>query len=133
VAWILVGIAALTFIGVVVNVFWQITLEFGPHGVTREWRVLTFHRRREFRPREIADIRVKSSGGQFGKSVYREVELKTTANKTYTLAPMIPNGGDAERLALEIREAIRPSGSRSEKPASSMELESELPEELRQE
>jgi hypothetical protein len=133
VAWILVGIAALTFIGVVVNVFWQITLEFGPHGVAREWRVLAFHGRREFRPREIADIRVKRSGGQFGKSVYREVELATTANKAYTLAPMIPNGGDAERLALEIREAIRPRGSRSEDRALAMELESELPEELRQE
>lgn len=131
VAWIFSAISAVVLPFLIAPVFESSRLEFSARGVTATRRIAGFGKEQRFSPEQIESVDAVKSGMAYGNTTYWNVELRDRQGKRHKLATAIPRRQLAERLAEEIAAAVGLSQSRSGSEASRMELESELPSELR--
>ena len=112
-------------------IFESSRLKYGTDGVKVDRCIAGVGKERRFTPVEIAAIDAVKSGMTYGETAYWNVELRDRQGKRHKLATAIPRRQLAERLAEEIAAMVGLSQSRSGSEASRMELESELPADLR--
>ena len=129
--WVSSGFALVLLPILVTTVLERTRLEFGARGVKYTRRVAGFGRERTVAPEEIASVTAIKSGVSSGATTYWKVELAEQSGARHTLATAIPKRQLAERLAEEIAAETGISQSRKGSEGSRMELESELPSELR--
>jgi hypothetical protein len=106
-------------------------VEFGAEGVSVTRRLLGFGKQRSFTPQEIAGVRAIPAGWIHNGVAYWNVELRDRRERRYKLATALPARELAEDLAEHIVAAAALSQSRSSSGSSRMELEGELPADLR--
>ncbi len=129
--WVFSGFALILLPILLATVLERTRLEYGARGVKYTRRIAGFGRERTVAPEEIASVTAIKSGVSSGATTYWKVELLERGGTRHTLATAIPKRQLAERLAEEIAAATGISQSRKGSEASRMELESELPAELR--
>ncbi|WP_172991788.1 DUF3592 domain-containing protein [Lacipirellula parvula] len=130
-AWLFSGISVVLLPMLVSTVLERTRLEFGSHGVKYTRQIAGIGRERSVAAENISSVTATKSGMSSNTTTYWKVELLERGGACHTLVTAIPKRQLAERLAEEIAAATGISQSRKGSGCSRMELESELPADLR--
>jgi hypothetical protein len=106
-------------------------LEFSPRGVNYTRRIAGIGRKRSVASEDVVSVTAEKTGMSSNTTTYWKVELTDRAGVRHKLATTIPRRQLAERLAAEIEAMVGLSQTRSSSESSRINLESELPPELR--
>lgn len=130
-AWLFSAIALALVAMLVATVLERTSLEFSPRGVNYTRRIAGFGRKRSVAPEDVVSVAAEKTGMSSNATTYWKVELTDRAGVRHKLATTIPRRQLAERLAAEIETMVGLSQTRSSSESSRINLESELPPELR--
>jgi len=130
-AWLFSAIALALVAMLVATVLERTSLEFSPRGVNYTRRIAGIGRKRSVASEDVVSVTAEKTGMSSNTTTYWKVELTDRAGVRHKLATTIPRRQLAERLAAEIEAMVGLSQTRSSSESSRINLESELPPELR--